>query len=161
MRPVLKHHYCILLLIFVSVQIAHSQPYIDVVNVRYTMSPDAGLFQHNKNAIVLNYFNASTTLPVLFKNKKDAIIFSPFYEQWSSTINGIDSFGKHHSGFVLPVSLLKSINEKWNILVTPILRMNDMMIYAKGKWQFGCALLATHKSTDGKFTYKLGVYVNG
>ncbi|MBS1916069.1 MAG: hypothetical protein JST87_07310 [Bacteroidetes bacterium] len=161
MRSFIKIFYCTILLLVASRNSAKAQPYIDVINTRYTSSPDAGIFNHNKKNIVLNYFNASTTLPVLFKNKKDFVILSPFYEEWSSTINGIDSFQKHHRSLALPVSLLKSIGKKWNILITPIVRINDTVICAKSKWQFGGALLASHKSDDGKFTWKFGVYING
>ena len=138
-----------------------AQPYIDAFNSRYVKSPDAGFFQHDKKATDLNYFNLSTILPVLLKNKKDAVIFSPFYEQWSAHIAGVDSFKTTHFGLVLPVSLLKSISAKWSLLITPIIRINDTAFTGKSKYQFGGALLASHKSADGKFTYKFGVYLNG
>jgi hypothetical protein len=161
MRPLLKKVYCIKLFLIVAVSSIKAQPYIDLVNIRYTSSPDAGIINHNQKPIVLNYFNASTTLPLLFRNKKDAIIFSPFYEEWSFAMNGIDSFQKEHRSLALPVSLLKSIDKNWSVLITPIVRINDTVIRTKSKWQFGGALLATHKSADGKFTYKFGVYING
>jgi hypothetical protein len=137
-----------------------AQPYIDVINVHYCKSPDIGFFQHNRKATELNYFNASTTLPVLFHNKKDAIIFSPYFEQWEAKIKGVNSFRKNHFGIVLPVSFLKSIDSKWSILATPIIRINDTAFGSKSNWQFGGALVGSHKSLDGKFTYKFGVYIN-
>ena len=137
-----------------------AQPYVDLVNVRYCKSPNIGLFRRHEKATNLNYFNASATLPVLLKNKKDAIIFSPYYEQWESKIKDAKSFRKNHFGSGLPISFLKSLDSKWSILVTPILRLNDTTLGAKNKSQFGGALLATHKSPGGKFTYKFGVYIN-
>ncbi len=138
-----------------------AQPYIDALNIHYCKSPDIGFFQHNKKATDLNYFNASTTLPVLFKNKKDAIIFSPYYEQWETKIKDVTSFRKNHFGIVLPVSFLKSIDSKWSILVTPIIRINDTAFDSKSKSQLGGAVLGSHKSSDGKLTYKFGLYING
>ncbi len=81
----------------------------------------------------------STTLPVLFKNKKDAIIFSPYYEQWETKIKDVKSFRKNHVGIGLPISFLKSLDSKWSILVTPIVRINDTTFGSKSKSQFGGA----------------------
>lgn len=141
--------------------IACAQPYIDIINLRYCKSLGIGFFQHNRKATELNYFNASTTLPFVFKNKKDAIIFSPYYEQWYAQIKGVDSFRRNHFGILLPVSLLKSIDPKWSVLVTPIVRINDTTVNSKNNWQFGGALLASHINSNKKFTYKFGVYING
>ena len=162
MKKYLLHVMCGILLAHLFLEKCDAQPYIDVINIRYAKSPDAGFFQHNKNETELNYLNVSTTLPVLFHNKKDALIFSPFFEQWSTRIAAPGNFNKYHYGLVLPVSLLKSIaNSKWTILLTPIVRMNDISINSKSKYQFGGALLANHKNANGKLTYKIGVYMNG
>ena len=162
MKKALLHIFCEIFVALLFFQQCNAQPYIDVINIRYTKSPDAGFFEHNKNATELNYFNASTTLPLLFHNKKDALIFSPFFEQWSTSLSVPNNFKKYHYGLVLAVSLLKSIsNSKWSILLTPIIRTNDTSLSSKSKFQFGTALLANHKSANGKFTYKIGIYVNG
>ncbi len=79
MKKPLLNIICAILLVHLGLQKCYAQPYIDVINIRYAKSPDAGFFQHNKKATDLNYFNASATLPVLFHNKKDALIFSPFF----------------------------------------------------------------------------------
>ncbi len=160
MKQLLRNIALICLLAICSICSVFAQPYIDVVNVHYCKSPDIGFFNHNKIATDLNYFSASTTLPVLFKNKKDAIILSPYYEQWESKIKDVKSFRKNHFGIGLPISYLKSLDSKWSILVTPIVRINDTTFGAKSQLQFGGALLATHKSIDGKFTYKFGIYTN-
>src|SRR5665647_1528901 len=149
MKKLLRNTALIFLSLICSFCTAVAQPYIDVVNVQYYKSPDIGFFQHNKKATDLNYFNASTTLPVLFKNKKDAIIFSPYYEQWEAKIKDVKSFRKNHFGIVLPVSFLKSIDSKWGILVTPIIRINDTAFDSKSKSQLGGAVLGSHKSPDG------------
>jgi len=138
-----------------------AQPYIDIVNIHYCKSPDIGFFQHNKKATQLNYFDASATLPVLFKNKKDAIIFSPYYEQWEAKIREVNRFRKNHFGIGFPVSFLKSIGPKWTLLITPIVRINDTSVNSKSKWQFGGAALVSHKSSDKQFTFKFGIYING
>ncbi len=63
---------------------------------------------------------------------------------------------------MLPISLLKTIpNSNWSVLLTPIVRANDTSVNSKSKYQFGGALLANHKSANGRLTYKIGIYVNG
>lgn len=135
-----------------------AQPFLDIVNVKYSNSPDAGLFNQNKNDLELQYFSLSTNLPVQFKNKKDALIFSPYFEKWWSQVN--KNTRQDHTGIALPVSFIKSITKtKWSIVLTAIARMNDSSIGKKSTVQIGGAFIASYKRNE-KLTWKLGVYVN-
>lgn len=135
-----------------------AQPYLDIVSLKYTSSPNAGLINQHKNDILLNYFSIGTNLPVQFKNKKDAVIFSPFFETWSSKINK-DKRQNYYS-VALPVSLNKTIpNSKWGILLTGIIRMNDSSINRKTKMQVGGAFIVSNKRNKN-LTWKLGLYAN-
>ncbi len=138
--------------------VTKGQPYLDIVNLKYTNSPKAGLINQNKNDILLAYFNIGTNLPVQFKNKKDAVIFSPFFETWSSKIKN-DNLQNYYS-VALPVSLSKAIPySKWGILLTGIVRMNDSSINKKTKIQFGGAFIVSNKRNEN-LTWKLGIYIN-
>lgn len=135
-----------------------AQPFLDIVNVKYSNSPDAGLFNQNKNNLKLQYFSLSSNLPVQFKNKRDAIIFSPYFEKWWSQVNRNTRHG--HTGIVLPVSLVKAIAKtRWSIVLTAIARMNDSSISKKTNLQIGGAFIAGYKRNEN-CTWKLGVYVN-
>jgi len=135
-----------------------AQPFLDIVNVKYSNSPHAGLFNQNKNDLELQYFSLSTNLPVPFKNKKDALIFSPYFEKWWSQVN--KNTRQDHTGIALPVSFIKSITKtKWSIVLTAIARMNDSSIGKKSTVQIGGAFIAGYKRNE-KLTWKLGVYVN-
>ena len=135
-----------------------AQPYLDIVNLKYSNSPNAGLINQNKNDILLKYFSLGTNLPVQFKNKKDAVIFSPFFETWSSKIN-TDKRQNYYS-VALPVSLNKTIpNSKWGILLTGIVRMNDSSINKKTKVQVGGAFVIRNVRNE-HLTWKLGLYIN-
>ncbi|MEP6467239.1 MAG: hypothetical protein ABJB05_13100 [Parafilimonas sp.] len=142
MKKILRNIAATYFIAFFGICKTVAQPYIDVVNIRYCKSPDIGFFQHNKKATQLNYFNASATLPLLFKNKKDAIIFSPYYEKWEAKIKGVSSFRKNHFGIALPISFLKSVGSKWSVLITPIVRINDTAINLKRQmaiwWRCTC-----------------------
>ena len=58
-----------------------AQPFLDIVKMKYTNSPNTGLLNQNKNDVELRYCSFEINLPLQFKNKKDAIIFSPFFEK--------------------------------------------------------------------------------
>lgn len=138
-----------------------AQPYIDIAGVRVVQSPDMGPHAKGKNATVLNYFNLSTTLPFFLKNKKDAVVISPFFERWSSTVANVYGYSQYHYGLAMPVSFLKSIpNSNWRILTTGIIRMNDVNINKNGRYQFGGALLGSYFIKDKNLSYKIGVYIN-
>ncbi len=147
----------ILLLMFSGKMIA--QPYLDIISLKYSNSPNAGIINRNRNDVSIYYYNLSTNLPLQFKNKKDALIFSPFVEAWSVQLKNNDR--QNYYGIALPVSLSKTIpHSKWNILLTAIARMNDSTISSKSKMQAGGAFILSNKRTE-KLTWKLGCYING
>lgn len=135
-----------------------AQPFLDVAKLKYTNSPDAGLLNQNKNDVKLQYFSFETNLPIQFNNKKDAVIFSPYFEKWWSQI--IYNPKQAHYGIGLPVSLIKSFpNSKWGILLTAIARLNDSSGSKKAMVQMGGALIVNYKRNEN-LTWKLGIYVN-
>jgi hypothetical protein len=137
-----------------------AQPYIDILTVRYINSPEIGKPGKDKNSTRLDYFNLSLTLPFQFKNKKDAIILSPFLERWNSQVESIDQYKDYHYGLALPVGFLKSIpHSNWSILTTAIFRMNDANINFQGQTQWGGYFLASWQKTQS-LNYKLGLYIN-
>ncbi len=132
-----------------------AQPFLDIVNLKYSNSPGPG---RNNTAVKLQYLGLSTNLPLQFKNKKDAVIFSPYFEKWWSQI--IYNPKQGHYGIGLPVSLIKSIpNTRWAVLINAIVRINDSVINKKSRVQVGGAFVVTYKKNDN-LTLKLGVYVN-
>ena len=135
-----------------------AQPYLDIINLKYTNSPNAGLINQNKNDVKIRYFSVGTNLPLQFKNKKDAIIFSPFFEKWWTQINKNNR--QSYYSVALPVSLSKTIpHTKWSILLSAIIRMNDSSINKKTKMQVGGAFILSNKRNE-KLTWKLGLYIN-
>lgn len=149
------------LLLLLTMQNSQAQPYIDVLTVRYISSPDMSSSGKAKNPTRLDYLNLSLTLPFQFKNKKDAIIVSPFVERWNSQVQSVTQYNNYHYGLALPVGFLKSIpNSNWSILATVIFRMNDANINFHGETQWGGYLLSSWQK-NAALTYKLGLYVNG
>jgi Domain of unknown function (DUF6268) len=151
------------ILIFVTVNLLSTQqlvaqPFIDIANIKYTNSPNTGLVNQNKNDVKILYYGIGTNIPLQFNNKKDAVIFSPFFETWSSNI--INNKRQNYYSVALPVSLSKTIPyTKWSFLLTGIIRMNDSSINKKTNMQVGGAFIVSKKSNEN-LTWKLGLYVN-
>ena len=149
------------LALFIAQQ-AFAQPYIDVINVRQVLSPGSSVTQADKSPGLLNYFNVSATLPIQFKNKKDALVLTPFFEKWTSGVGTDNGYSANHYGLALPVSLLKFIpGSRWGLMTMAIVRMNDANISKNGQFQFGGALVGAMYKAGEHLTYKMGVYVNG
>ncbi len=144
------------LILIVLLNRSYAQPYIDLVNCRYTASPGF-LSESNKN--VLDYANITATLPLKFKNS-DILLISPFIEKWMAAVEPEYPMETYY-GLGLPVSYLKNFKKSGSSLImTAILRMNDQQIDQDGKLQIGgAALLFTKKKET--LTWKFGLYVNG
>lgn len=149
------------LFIFCFINTGNAQPYFDLINTRYLNSPDKGIWRQKNEEIKMKYYNFSATVPLQFKNK-DAIILSPYYEQWE-----LKSYFKFKTGsWVLPVSYLKNFkNSKWSLLTTFIARSNKESAFNsgyhfdKGFYQFGGAVITSYKK-DSSLTFKFGLYYN-
>lgn len=137
---------------------ANAQPYLDIINIKYSISPDAGIFNRNKNGNKLQFLGAGTNIPVQFKNKKDAVIFSPFFESWTSNVGHKKTRNVYSIG--IPVTLSKSLpGNRWNIQVTGIIRLNDSSLKKDPGLQVGGALIAAYAKSED-ITWKFGCYVN-
>lgn len=135
-----------------------AQPFLDIINLKYSTSPNTGLVNQHKNDVKILYYGIGTNIPLQFKNKKDAVILSPFFETWSSKIN--NNKRQNYYSVALPVSLSKTIPyTKWHFLLTGIIRMNDSSINKKTTMQVGGAFIVSKKSNEN-LTWKLGIYVN-
>ena len=133
---------------------AKAQPYIDLLNMRYSSS----LF-NNKNTTSFTHLYVGSDLP--FKlNRNKLIVLSPFYEQWN-----IDSINnKHYLPAVNSVAMAISAiipldNDRWTLTATAIPRFNSEALHLHNSFQMGGVLLATYKKSNN-LKYKLGVYVN-
>jgi Domain of unknown function (DUF6268) len=155
-------HFCFITMILLFFKNeAWSQPYIDLVSMRYISSPAKVAENKNPIASPLNYFNISFSAPFQFNNKKNAIILTPFIERWQTGTDSAHVYHSFHYGIAMPVSLLMPIGHSdWNLLTMAIFRMNDAVINRYGECQIGGAVIASYKKTT-TLTYKIGAYING
>ena len=135
---------------------SYAQPYIDLLNCRYTASP--GFFSDSKKN-VLDYANITASLPLRFKNS-DVLLISPFLEKWTAATEPEHPTEKYY-GLGLPVSYLKNFKgSKTSLIMMGILRLNDQQIDQNGKLQIGGAALLFAKKKE-TLTWKFGLYMNG
>lgn len=147
----------LLVLLIISIGFTSlAQPYLDLANGRYVYSPDAGFINRNKKPVVLTYSQFATNLPIRFRNGKDILLFSPFFEYWKPQI---DHETSEYYGLALPIALIKTFNEKWSALMMLIPRINGAAITFKDNFQFGGAFLL-NKKVNADLTWKAGLYIN-
>lgn len=139
---------------------AQAQTYIDLVNIRASVSPDAGILNHNKKPVVLNYMAINTSIPIKLGNGKDAIIISPLAEKWMVKSPGQNDSSQSYYGLGLPLSFIKTLkNNKWSIQSTLILRVNTESFNRKCVLQTGGQILFDYKAREN-LTYRFGLYAN-
>jgi hypothetical protein len=151
---VLKTIFTISTLLFLSTS-SNSQPYIDLVNIRYTGSP---LLSPSSAKTILNNANVSLQLPVKLKNA-DVLIISPFLEKWTTEVKNEESRQSYY-GISLPVTYLKNLKTGNSLIAMAVIRMNDERIDRDGKLQVGGAALFVKKRSES-LSWKFGVYANG
>ncbi|MBL0057077.1 MAG: hypothetical protein IPP31_13030 [Chitinophagaceae bacterium] len=107
---------------------------------------------------MLQRLNVSTNLPVEFRNKRDAVVFSPFFDHWNMKTDRGGS--QNYYSLALPVSFAHApLKKGFGFMLTGIVRMNDSSISKKTRVQLGGAAILSYKSRDN-LTWKLGCYVN-
>lgn len=154
---------CIRLLLFLGLLPGSvlSQPYIDLVGLKYSYSPaSSGVINQDKTPISLGYANIGCTLPIpTNKAKTDAILLMPYYENWQVEAMGN---GTRYRGWGLSAGMQKMLSAKFRILALIIYRYNkeeDLPKAALSSQQWGGVLLANYIRND-RLTLKLGVYYN-
>jgi len=132
----------------------NAQPYVDVINVRYSSS-----LSNNKGATSFTHLYVGSDLPFKLKNNK-LVVLSPFFEQWN-----IDSINNKHylpavSSITMALSAIIPLNKNhWSLTATAVPRFNSEALQLHNSYQMGGVLLATYKKRNN-LKYKLGVYVN-
>ena len=140
---------------------AQAQPFIDLLGVRAINSPDAGILNHNKIPVILNYLSINTSIPINLGKGKDAVIISPFAEKWMVKSPGQKDSSQSYCGLGLPISFIKTLyNNKWSLQSTLILRVNTESFNRKRVLQTGGQILLNYKAREN-LTYQFGLYVNG
>jgi hypothetical protein len=135
-----------------------SQPYLDVLNVRYQRSPQTGNSTREDVVNSFRYFNASFNVAVQFKKDSSVLVFSPFFDRWDIEMQS-ENISPVHSTAV-PLTYIRKLNQRWAAAMTAIVRWNGHASgFATQNFQAGGALLFTYQKRP-KLSYKAGLYYN-
>jgi Domain of unknown function (DUF6268) len=141
-----------------------AQPYIDIVQLKYTHSPGAGLWRQKNQRNYFEYYSAAFNLPFVSKKDSSIILLSPYLERWdigfTGAVGNYNDLPNHLDGLVLPVTYIRPVSENWSITLSAIPRWNgDSNAFFKNSFQIGGAVIAAYKATLN-LTVKLGLYYN-
>ena len=137
-----------------------AQPMIDLVNIKYSQSPDGGLIRRNNQHATFDHLSINLNLPFIFKKDSSAIVFSPFTEIWNIEIAEVPFVHEQFQSLALQTSFIKPVSQNWTITLSAIPRWNGY----NGHWfnnsfQMGGAFLASYRKTS-MLKYKIGIYYN-
>lgn len=138
-----------------------SQPYMDLVGLKYSYSPaSSGLINQDESPVSLGYTTIGCTFPLpTNKAKTDAVLIMPYYENWQVEAMGN---GTRYRGWGLSAGMQKTVSQKFRITALVIYRYNrekDLPGSALPSHQWGGVLLGNYIRND-RLTFKLGVYYN-
>ncbi len=138
-----------------------AQPYIDIVQAKYTNSPDAGLHSDKNIKNNYQYFQGSATLPYIFKKDSSMIIFNPSFEYYKLKITSITDLPDNLQSLALSINYVKPLSKRWGITAGIIPRWNGYgsKTFAGSSFQLGGLSFASFKKND-HLEYKFGLYFN-
>lgn len=136
-----------------------AQPYLDLVQVNATRSPDAGLWRRNKLQNSFSHLQGDFTIPLIFKKDSSMLLFCPFTEHWWLDIPN-SSLPEHYSSWGMQLTLVKPLSDNWTLNAVLAPRFNGLASAAfRNSFQAGGALLFALRKSN-KLTYKFGLYYN-
>ena len=156
-----KNRIYFLFTLFIFPVYVSAQPFIDILQVRYTNSPDKGLHSDKNSKDNYQYFQANATLPYIFKKDSSMLVFTPFYEQYKTTIASINDMPDNVQSLAVPLNFVKPLSKKWGVTIGIIPRWNGYSgeLFAKNSFQLGGLAMASFKKND-HLEYKFGIYYN-
>lgn len=151
----------LLLFSLLLVRSSKAQPYLDIFQSKYVISPDAGF--HNKENIrnTFTFINGQLNLPFVFKRDSSMLVFNPILENWQLNMSSQPDLPNNIHSLSLPLYFIKPISVKWSITITPIIRWNGYgnSIIKKDFLQFGGFSFLSYKIRPN-LSYRFGLYYN-
>jgi hypothetical protein len=148
--------------IYISLsQLCISQPYIDLINFRYSVSPDAGILRRNNISNQIQYINGNIHVPLVLKKNKNRILdVNPFVENWKVRVDPLFAGDSCYSGFGLPVTFINPVSKKISMTISFIPRWNAKKLNLSSEsFQVGGAVLIVINQNEN-IKYKFGIYCN-
>ncbi len=138
---------------------AISQPYIDIANANYTISPNGNIKGNGAKTYSLVYSNAGINIPIKLKKRGGVFLVSPFLEQWQTSFPQNTLADDQYSSLALPLTYIRPLGHQWGFVSSIIPRLNYESFTAKNIFQLGGAMLVT-RQVSPSLTLKAGLFYN-
>lgn len=152
-----------LLLLFVllgSFLFIHAQPYFDVVTLRGSIAPDAGLLNRKHAPVSYNQWMAGVIMPFASKKDSSKWVVGAITERWQVNDTAIKDLPHAVQSLFFPITFIKPLSNKWTIALSAIPRWNgNAADLFNNSFQMGGVALAAYKKSPS-LTYRIGVYYN-
>jgi hypothetical protein len=143
-----------------------AQPFVDLVNLKFSNFPKTDIKNSNGFKSSTNQYTAELFVPVQLKSK-DVILFGGSYDQLNFNLYQNNTQLNSDSDRLYQVSLqagvIKRLGEsRWNITLLAIPKISDCshgLSFLKDEFQMGGVILVTYKKRNN-LKYKLGLYYN-
>lgn len=147
----------ILALILCFPCLSFSQPFIDIINLRYQSFTPVNYIASENRQMSINQPTGSINLPVPLKSM-DVLITGITYDKLRFTANNTDQ--RNLYSLLIQAGYLKTWNGKWKTLFLALPRLNsDQLVLTKDALQPGGVLLFTYVKSE-YLKYKFGLYYN-
>jgi Domain of unknown function (DUF6268) len=139
--------------------VAISQPYLDIANISYAISPNGSIAGNGAKTYSLVNSIAAVNIPVELKKRGGVFLASPFFEQWQTFFPQNPSTEARYSSIGLPLTFIHTFSQQWRILCSITPRVNYESLAGKNIWQVGGAILVT-RQVSPKLALKAGLFYN-
>ncbi|HNW97467.1 MAG TPA: DUF6268 family outer membrane beta-barrel protein [Bacteroidales bacterium] len=146
---------------------ALSQPFVDIVNLRYSRFPQTDFKDYSNYHSSTNQYTAELFAPIQLKSK-DVILVGASYDYLNFYLHEDSSNLKINSDnlcqFSLQLGMIKKLGKesKWSttlLAIPKISECNDNMAFDKECFQMGGAVLFVYKKKNS-LKYKFGLFYN-
>lgn len=147
----------ILVSIIFSPYLSFSQPYIDIISLKFQRFTPVNYNKIENRQMLINQPTVSINLPIVLKNK-DAIITGITYDKQMFKTNTEERSNLY--SLLMQIGYLKTWNGKWKTLLLALPKLNsDQFVLTKDALQLGGVLLFTYIKKE-HLKYKFGIYYN-
>lgn len=153
--------YGMILLLLSCPFVLQAQPFIDIAQIKYVNSPDAGLHQDKNIKNSFQYYDVQLNLPLIFKKDSSMLVFNPCLENWQIKMASQTDLPTDIHSISFPLYYIKPLSPKWSLTLTPIARWNGSgsALVKKEFFQMGGFAFASYKKRPG-LEYRFGLYYN-
>lgn len=152
------HRYLLIFFLILFFKISYSQPYVDLVNVKYQYYPKVS-YKDDSGNVRISQYTYGTSLPIQLRSG-NVVLAGGIFDQYRFKAGGLNGKRDLYS-FSLHLGYLHNWKgNKWKALLLAIPRISSNQILLSGNtFQQGGVILVSHKRKQN-LSFKFGLYYN-